>query len=165
MSIEPRSWMPGRGGRGSGPRPEDRLDCSRVQTQGLVQASASQPKWKRARNSGPYLGSCHPPKMPHASKTGRCRCPHRSVSRKDPRTMGWELPSWHRARRTVQGSRMRLASDDLEHGIVVPGRHVAPAALAGSTAAIATRLRAILRKGRDCGRQGGRARDCHPRGR
>ncbi len=35
-----------------------------------------------------------------------------------------------------QGSRMSLASDDPEHVIVVPGRHFAPTASAGSTAAV-----------------------------
>jgi hypothetical protein len=35
-----------------------------------------------------------------------------------------------------QGSRMSLASDDLEHVVVVPGRHSAPAASAGSATVI-----------------------------
>ena len=35
-----------------------------------------------------------------------------------------------------QGSRMSLAGDDLEHVIVVPGRHFAPTASAGSATAI-----------------------------
>src|SRR3954451_11306608 len=35
-----------------------------------------------------------------------------------------------------QGSRMSLASDDLEHVIIVPGRHFAPTASAGLATAI-----------------------------
>jgi len=62
---------------------------------------------------------------------------------------------------------MSLASNDLEHVVVVPGRYFAPTASASSAMAIfGDKLEGNLpQKGEVAGSGCNRARDCRPRGR